>query len=120
MQKARGVKPTYKVVKDNDPTGYKSNKAKDVKRDLGIDAVPMPTYSPDFNPVDFSLWDAIKERMIHNAPEHVETVAAYKKRLRLTALRLPQARVTKAAHDIPKRMHAVVEAQGHNIPKDHK
>ena len=55
MQKARGAKPTYKVVKDNGPTTYKSKKAKDVKRDLGIDAVPMPTYPPDVNPRDFSL-----------------------------------------------------------------
>ena len=111
-------KRSYKVVEDNDPTGYKSNKAMVVKRELGINAVPLPTYSPDLNPLDFSLWDAIEERMLANTSEHVEIVAAYKKRMRLTAFRLPSSRVTSAVRSIPKRMRAVVKAKGYSIPRD--
>ena len=78
----------------------------------------MPTYSPDLNPLDFSLWSQIEARMVTNAPPEVETVAAYKKRLRLTALRLPQRIVSRAVASMPKRMKAVAEAGGHSIPKD--
>ena len=74
LTKTRGVKRSYKVVEDNDPTGYKSKKAKAAKRELGISAVPMPTYLSDLNPFDFSLWGAIEERMVANSPEHVETL----------------------------------------------
>ena len=118
LGKARGKKRKYCVVEDNDPVGYKSNKAKAVKAALEITTIPMPTYSPDLNPLDFSLWNAIEARMVENAPEHVETVAAYKKRMRLTALRFSSEHVRKTVRAISKRMKAVVKAKGHNIKKD--
>ena len=115
LRKERGVKRRYKVLEDNDPTGYKSRKAMDAKAALGITAVPMPAYSPDMNPLDFSLWAEIEKRMIANAPKRVETVSEYKKRLRLTALRLPRDIVSKAVRSIPKRLRAIIAAKGHSI-----
>ena len=106
------------VFEDNDPVGYKSGKGKQAKADVGIKAVPMPQYSPDLNPLDFSLWDAIEDRMFANHPAIAESVAAYEKRLRLTALRLPAAVVEKAMRKIPSRMKDVIAAKGYNIKKD--
>ena len=118
LSKTRGVKPKYLVFEDNDPAGYKSGKGMDAKKKLGIEAVPMPVSSPDLNPLDFSLWDEISKRMVDSTPKHVETVAAYKKRMRLTALRLPRSLVVKAVSSMPTRMAAVVEAKGYAISKD--
>lgn len=55
-------------VKDNDPTGYKSRKATEVKDELGIRAMDFPRYSPDLNPMDFFLWEEVERRMAKNAP----------------------------------------------------
>ena len=48
-----GKKAKSVVLDDNDPTGYKSNKALEAKRKLGIQATRFPKYSPDLNPLDF-------------------------------------------------------------------
>ena len=78
----------------------------------------MLAYSPDLNPLDFFLWDEIERRMVANALAEMETVDAYKKRLRLTALRPPHRLVAKSVSAMPARMLAVVEAKGHGIKKD--
>ena len=118
LKKQRGTKPKYLVFEDNDPTGYKSAKGKAAKAELGIEAIPMPVFSPDLNPLDFCLWEEVSRRMVAGTPKRVETVQEYKKRLRLTALRLPSTLVTKAVGAMPKRMRAVVEAKGHSIKID--
>ena len=118
LEKHRGQKRKYRVMEDNDPTGYKSGKALAAKAELGIEAFPMPRYSPDLNPLDFCVWNEIESRVLKNTPKEVETVAAYKKRLRLTALRLPASVVTKAVASIPKRMKAIVDAKGQSVKCD--
>ena len=118
IQKVRGVKRKYKVFEDNDPTGYKSKVGKKAKAELGIDAIPMPVFSPDLNPLDYCLWEEISRRMVKGAPGRLETVQEYKKRLRRTALRLPTALVTRAVRAMPSRMRAVVHAKGHSIKAD--
>ena len=118
LRKERGVKRRYHMLEDNDPTGYKSGKALAAKAALGIVAVPMPAYSPDMNPLDFSLWVEIEQRMISKAPKRVESVDEYKKRMRLTALRLPRSIVSKAVRAIPKRLRALIDAKGFSIKID--
>ena len=103
---------------DNDPSGYKSGVALAAKKELHIDAFPLPPYSPDLNPLDFGFWDEIESRMVEGAPKTVETVAQYKKRMRLTALQLPAALVAKTVRKIPDRMRSDMAATGHNIKED--
>ena len=105
-------------MEDNDPRGYKSGAARAAKEENGIRAVAFPRYSPDLNPLDFCVWAAIEARMAQNEPRGVETVAAYKARLRRTALRLPTRIVRSAVESMPKRMKAVVQARGGNIKCD--
>ena len=79
----------------------------------------FPRYSPDLNPLDFSLWEAVMARMWRNAPPGQETVAAHKARLRRTALRLPRDTVRRAVCDIyTTRMQAIIDSKGGPIPKD--
>ena len=118
LRKARGDKRQYLVLEDNDPTGYKSGKAVAAKERLHIKAMMFPRYSPDLNPLDYSLWHEIERRMVQRKPAKVETVEAYKKRLRLVALRLPRRVVLKAVGALPRRIKAVIEAKGNSIPRD--
>ena len=118
LKKKRGVKRKYLVLEDNDPTGFKSNKAKAAKTASKIEAIEWPRYSPDLHPLDFALWDEIERRVLQNTPIGGETVAAYKKRLRLTALRLPETTVRKALSDMPVRIEQCIQEHGGNISKD--
>ena len=118
LRRNRGKKKTYKVIEDNDPTGFKSRKACDAKAKLGIMVEQFPRYSPDLNPLDYSLWTAVGKRMEENEPKKVETNEAYKKRLRRTALRMPRECVLKAVASMKTRAKAVVLAKGRDVPRD--
>ena len=107
----------FTLLEDNDPTGYKSTIAIKMKKKLGMHPIEFPPYSPDLNPLDFSIWAAIAARMDAKQPPQ-ESVAAYKLRLRRTALALPESVVKKAVMDIPVRAALVVKEQGGHIDKD--
>ena len=117
LKKHRGEKAKYVVLEDNDPTGYKSNKALEAKRDLGIQAMQFPRYSPDLNPLDFYLWDAIERRM-RAAKTAPMSVAAYKARLRRVAMSIPEAEIREAVLSIKARAKAVYDAKGGDIARD--
>ena len=118
LKRVRGVKRSYRILEDNDPTGYKSNLAKKAKSEKRIQAHVFPRYSPDINPLDFSLWQAVTQRMLQTTPNKLETVVAYKARLRCTALRLPRAVVSKAVNNMAARIRQVKDANGGNIPRE--
>ena len=60
LLKHRGSKRQYHVIEDNDPTGYKSRKACDAKKELKIVAAHFPRYSPDLNPQE-NVWKTAEE-----------------------------------------------------------
>ena len=95
-----------------------SRKDKAVKKDLKIEAIPFPAYSPDLNPLDYSIWSEINRCMLASTPKKMETATAYKARLRRTALRLPRAFVRKAILAMPRRIKAIIKAKGQSIPRD--
>lgn len=113
----RGRKPKYTVLEDNDPTGYKSNKAKAAKDRLGIEAVAFPRHSPDLNPLDFHVWHAVEQKALRSL-RGPTTVKAYKDKLRRIALALPEADVRKAVLAMRSRARAVFAAKGGDIPRD--
>ena len=47
LKNQRGDKDKYLLLEDHDPTGYKSKKAIEAKREQNIELVPWPKYSPD-------------------------------------------------------------------------
>ena len=118
LKKKRGEKTSYFLVEDNDPQGYKSGLAKAAKRSLGIKTMEWPRYSPDLNPLDFSLWDNIEARMAKTAPRGRETVVAFKARLRRVAFSTPTSEVRKMVEAVRSRAKAIRDAKGGDIQKD--
>ena len=118
LRRYRGRKHSFRILEDNDPTGYKSGKAKTAKRELKILPEAWPRYSPDLNPLDFSIWDEVERRMAKQKDPVRETVAKYKARLRRTAMNIPTEVIKKAVASIPERAATVVLAGGGDIPRD--
>jgi len=118
LEKHRPNKKAWKVLEDNDPSGYSSGKAKKAKKSIKLNTLKLPRYSPDLNPWDFTLWKDILDRMDKSAPLGKETVKRFKKRLRLTALRTPKKTVRKAVASMPRKIAQVAAAKGGNIKSD--
>ena len=106
------------IIEDNDPTGYKSSKAKKAKKELGYRVVSLPRYSPDLNPLDFFLWNNIEQRMEASAPKGKESMDQFKKRLRKTAMSTSKRLLGKAVASIKKRAKAIHAAGGGDIDFD--
>ena len=117
LQRRRPGKRSWLIMEDNDPAGFKSSKCKQAKGANHMRTMTQPPYSPDLNPLDFSIWAAIDKKALsgHTARE---SVAAYKARLRRTALGMPRAEVRMAVEGIKKRAHAIFAANGGNIRRD--
>ena len=118
LKRYRGEKGSYRVLEDNDPSGYKSRKATDAKRELGITTIEFPRYSPDLNPMDFFLWAEVDRRMVANAPTARETKQQFMARLRRTALNIPEDVIRRGVASMKKRAQAVFDAKGGNILRD--
>ena len=118
LKKKHGIKPSYLIAEDNDPTGYKSSKAMAAKCSLKIKTVAWPRYSPDLMPLDFCLWNDINKRMDETSPKGYESVKAFKARLRRTALRTPMKTVRAAIEAMKSRAQRIWEAKGKDIARD--
>ena len=109
---------SYQVLEDNDPSGYKSKVAIAAKKELKINVLQFPRYSPDLNPCDFFLWDEISRRMDGCKPRGKEGVEAYKARLRRVALAIPAKVIVAGVKHIKKQAQAIWEAKGHDSACD--
>ena len=118
LKKQRGMKDSYLIAEDNDPTGFKSGLGIEAKAEVGIHTIKWPRYSPDLMPLDYSLWDAINNRMDMCAPKDRESKEDFKKRLRRVAFRLPAASVRKAVKSMKKRAAEIWKAGGKHIAMD--
>ena len=118
LRKHHGNKRRFTSLEDNDPTGYKSTAAKNAKRALNIIPIEFPTYSPDLNPCDYSLWEELENRMAkQKAPKH-ETMDGFKARLRRTALAIPEGVIRKMIGSMVWRTQSVYDNDGGHIPRD--
>jgi hypothetical protein len=113
-----GNKKKFISLEDNDPTGYRSNLAIAEKAKQGIQPIQFPTYSPDINPCDYALWDEVQRRMDGPKAPKNETADAFKRRLRRTALSIPEKVVRKMLSGMVSRMEAVYQNDGGHIPRD--
>ena len=118
LKKHRGVKTSYLIAEDNDPSGYKSGKAVAEKSRLGIRTIEWPRYSPELMPLDFSLWEHIAERMQDGAPAGRESVSAFKRRLRRVAMTTPVSVVRAAVAAMRTRATMIWAADGKDIARD--
>jgi hypothetical protein len=112
------TKTRFRIIEDNDPTGYNSKKAIAAKTESHITSVGLPRYSPDLNPLDFFLWSEVERRMAKHPEKPNETMAGFKARLRRTAMNIPSSVIGKAVASMKKRAKAIFDAKGHDIARD--
>ncbi|CAK0909407.1 unnamed protein product [Prorocentrum cordatum] len=96
LRRCRKGRRAFRILEDNDPTGYKSKKAVDCKMGLKITPIKFPKYSPDLNPLDYFLWAEVNRRMAEQSAPANESQSAYKARLRRVAMGIPKS-VIRAA-----------------------
>ena len=118
LTRHHGMKRQYNILEDNDPTAYKSNAAKEAKRNLKIVPIEFPTYSPELNPCDYALWEEVENRMAaQKAPKH-ESVSDFKARLRRTAMAIPKPVIEKMLGSMVRRTQGIFDNDGGHIPRD--
>ena len=116
-------KGAWRVLEDNDPSGYKSNLGKAAKVDSGITPMSLPTRSPDLNPLDFSFWAAVNRKMREDERgwpvSKRESRSSFITRLRKTAQGMPKEYVDKIIGAMAGRCRQIVAAKGGHIAEGH-
>ena len=119
MRKAFPTKPkkqSFTIIEDNDPAGYKSGKAMNAKKEVGIASDDLPRRSPDLNVLDYYIWNAVNTRMRKQEAtfpkSFKESKEGFLARLKTIALRLPKAAVSKAVASMRRRVLAIKKEQG--------
>jgi hypothetical protein len=108
----------YRVVEDGDPKGYQSNKGKDAKAAADIVSLKLPPRSPEWMPLDYSLWAEIEKRMLAMTVNGTESKENWIKRLRQTALSLPRSYVKSTIAQMKDRIEATAASKGKHIKMD--
>lgn len=117
LERLRPGKRSWLILEDNDPAGFKSSRGMRGKAASKVKTIDQPAYSPDLNPLDFSLWAAVHKKTLDARPK-AETKHSYKARLRKVALQMPRPFVRKAVQNIKKRAQQIFDAEGYDIPRD--
>ncbi|CAK0825254.1 unnamed protein product [Prorocentrum cordatum] len=112
LRRCRKGRRAFRILEDNDPTGYKSKKAVDCKRGLKITPLKFPKYSPDLNPLDYFLWAEVNRRMAEQSAPANESQSAYKARLRRVAMGIPKSVIRAAVAKMKTKAAEVVVAEG--------
>jgi hypothetical protein len=117
----------FKVLEDNDPSGFKSGKGEAAKADEGIQIFEIPKRSPCLNVCDYHLWHEVNRNM--RAQEKSwpaakkakkETRQQYLRRLRKTAMALPAETLKAAVGDMRRRCARLKAAKGGNFEEGGK
>lgn len=121
-KKLRAVFPgraAFKVLEDNDPSGFKTKLGQKAKDEAKISSFDIPKRSPCLNVCDYFLWSAVNRRMREQErpwpASKRETREDFLKRLRRTALATPPATVRAAVGDMKRRCTRLLAANGGNI-----
>ena len=114
----------FRIMEDNDPTGYKSTLAKETKQALGLSVLELPPRSPDLNGLDYSVWAEVNRRMRNQEKKwHLskrESRDQYLARLRRTAMGLPPAYINGVIGSMAKRCKLLERASGGHFPEGGK
>ena len=112
LRRARGVKPSYRVIEDGDPVGYQSKRGRDGKRAAKIRAWKLPPRSPGLMPLDFTLWKAIEDRLFQQRVVGYESQQKFMRRLEKTARALPKSLTRRSLLSMRKRLLTIVALKG--------
>ena len=124
LKKAHPGARAWRVLEDNDPTGFKSKTGEAAKKESGIEVFRIPKRSPQLNVCDYALWAEINKRRRQNErrwnANKKETRGAYLKRLRRTALRLPKTFIDKSISNTKVRCQRLLAARGRHFEEGGK
>ena len=115
LRRVLGDRRSYRVVEDGDPKGFQSNKGKAAKTAARITSWKLPPRSPDWMPLDYSLWAIIEDKVLASGPEGHESKQQYRTRLRTTALGLPRKMVAGAIKQMKGRIKKTKANKGKYI-----
>ena len=118
LRKTWGNKHKHRVVEDGDSKGFQSSKGKVAKAEEKIESWMLPPRTPGWMPLDFCLWDEIEARMLDGKSSATESRAAYKARLRRTAMRLPKQLVKNCLSKMKSNILATQAAKGKSTKLD--
>ena len=106
----------FRMLEDNDPTGYKSSKGIAAKEEQKLEVFAIPKRSPDLNVLDYAIWTEVNKRMRQQEKDWPkskrETREEYLRRLRKTAMGLPKAFVRKCIGDMRRRCQRLFDKKG--------
>ena len=109
----------FRVLEDNDPSGFKARKGVDAKKRAGILAFEIPGHSPQLNVCDYWLWREVNKRMRQKErswpAEKRESRVQFLRRLKRTALSLPADVINRSIGDMRKRCQRLMDAEGGQI-----
>ena len=109
----------FRVLEDNDPSGFKSCKGVAAKERAGIHAFEISAHSPQLNACDYRLWREVNTRMRARErlfpPGKREARAAFTRRLKRTATSLPSDMINRSIGGMKKRCQRLVAAEGGQI-----
>ena len=116
LEQACPGRRSYKILEDNDPTGFRSKAGLAAKSDCGINVLEIPKRSPQLNVCDYALWTEVEKRMRRQEksfrPSFRESRVAFKRRLRRTAMRLPAHFINDSIADMKERCARLLAAKG--------
>ena len=119
LQKAYPGRSRFRVLEDNDPSGFKSRKGIAAKARAGIETFDIPRHSPQLNLCDYWLWRAVNTRMREMeqgwAHARKEGRDAYLRRLKRTAMSLPADEINRSFGSMKRRCQDLCSAKGGQI-----
>ena len=119
LQDAFPGRAKYRILEDNDPTGFRSKAGLTAKKEAKIEVFSIPKRSPQLSVCDYFLWAEINKRMRATEkswPEaRVETRNAYLRRLKRTAKSLEPDLIERSIGSMKKRCRLLLEAEGGQI-----
>ena len=118
LRRVQGNKRKFQVVEDGDRKGFQSGLGKAAKREAKIESILLPPRTPEWMPLDFSLWYEIEKRLYEQKKDSTESLSSFKKRLRNIAMSLPRSLVRSCIASMKKRIELTYVAKGKHIKKD--
>ena len=116
LKRAAPRKRKWRILEDNDPSGFKCKKGLAAKTAAQIESFDIPRRSPALNVCDYALWTKISRRMRATeaqwTPGRTESRKQYLARLQRTAMALSQSFVDASIGGMKRRCRSLYEAGG--------
>ena len=113
-----GDRSSFRIVEDGDRKGFQSGAGKDMKKALKLNSWTLPPRTPQWMPLDFSVWSEVETRVLEKKVCGKETLQQYQARVRNVALRLPKDFIQNCLAAMRKRIKATVAAKGRHTAMD--